>query len=92
MEKDWQYLTDDEISQISDVKLQSTYRRKINKTVRTIINPLYMYAIKNGFNDTTFLRQGTIHGMVEELKTFFTDKGIDREAEIEIIMSSRRKK
>ena len=90
--KEWQYLTDAEISQLPDVKIQSEYRRKINRTVRTIINPLYMYAIKHGFDDSTFLKQETIHGMVTELKLYFAGKGMGREEEIDIILNSRRKK
>lgn len=92
MENEWQFLTDEEIEKIPDRSVQSSYRRKIGKTMRTIINPLYMHAIRNGFDDTNFLKQKTIHGMVEELKTYFESRGIDREEEIKIILNSRGRK
>ncbi len=88
----WQYLKDEEISEIEDIHVQSSYRRKINRTVKYIINPLYMYAIKNGFDDTEFLKMKTIHEMVESLKAYFQSRNMGREEEIEIILNSRRKK
>ena len=93
MEKDkkWQYLSDEEISELSDVKQQSCYRRKINKTVKFIINPLYMYALKQGFDDTDFLKKVTVHDMVEELKAFYEGKGIDREGRIKVLLEGRKK-
>lgn len=90
-DKMWQYLSDEEISKLSDIKQQSIYRRKINKTVKFIINPLYMFALRQGFDDTNFLKEATVHGMVEELKAFYEGNGIDREGRIQLLLKGRKK-
>ena len=87
IDKEWQYLTDDEIN-LFDIKIQSLYRRKIKRTINFVICPLYMYAVKHGYDDTSFLKEETIHGMVEALKIFYNQKGIDREEKIKIIRNS----
>lgn len=90
-DKMWQYLSDEKISKLSDIKQQSIYRRKINKTVKFIINPLYMFALRQGFDDTNFLKEATVHGMVEELKAFYEGRGIDREGRIKVLLEGRKK-
>lgn len=90
-EQKWQYLSDEEISLLPDLKTQSFYRRKINKTVKFIINPLYMHALKQGFDDTEFLKKITVHDMVEELKVFYERKGINREGRIQLLLEERKK-
>lgn len=84
----WQYITEDEI-RLLDPKKQAEYRRKIKKTINFVITPLYMYAVKNGYDGSNLEKEETIHGMVEELKKFYDQKGIDREEKIEIIRNSR---
>lgn len=91
-EKRWQYMSELEISVLPDIKMQSFYRRKISNIVKFVINPLYMYALKHGFDDTDFLKQTTVHGYVEELKLFFETKEIDRQGCIEIISKGRKQK
>lgn len=90
-DKKWQYLSDEEISKLSNIRQQSCYRRKINKTVKFIINPLYMFALRQGFDDTNFLKEATVHGMVEELKAFYEGNGIDREGRIQLLLKGRKK-
>ena len=88
IDKEWQYLTDDEIN-LLDIKIQSLYRRKIKRTINFVICPLYMYAVKHGYDDTSFLKEETIHGMVEALKIFLFGEGLeDREEKIKIIRNS----
>ena len=86
--QEWQYLTDDEISKL-DKEKRSLYRRKIKQTINFVICPLYMYAIKHGYDGSNFEKEETIHGMVEALKSFYDQKGIDREEKIKIIRNSR---
>ncbi len=90
-DKRWQYLSAEEIEMLEDVKVRSEYRRKIGKTVKFIINPLYMYALKHGYDDTDFLKRATVHGMVEELKSFYDSKEIDRDGKMKILLESRKK-
>lgn len=90
-EKMWQYLSKEEISMCSDIKVQSSYRKNVRETIKSIMNPLYMYALKQGFDDTNFLKETTIHDMVEELKLFYESKGIDREKRISILLEGKKK-
>lgn len=91
-DKKWQYIPYDELWQIDNIQIRNEYRKKMNQVVKRIINPLYMHALKNGFDDHTFRKLKTIHGMVEELKEFYEKRGIDRNERIEIIIESRKKK
>lgn len=89
--KRWQDMSYGELSKIEDKKLRHEYQLKMTYAIRYIINPLYMYAVKNGFDDTNFSKLSTVSEMSIELKKFYDKKGISREEEIDIIVNKRWK-
>lgn len=91
-EKKWQYIDYDTLYQIEDNNLQREYRKKMTYAVRFVINPLYMYALKLGFDDSAFQKQKSIHGMVEELKNFYEKMGIDHDQRVDIVINGRHRK
>ena len=88
----WQYLSPEQLSKIQDPKLRAEYIKKRNNMVRCIINQLYMYAIRHGFDDTNFLKAQTISDMVDELKKFYNPRKIGIEDMEDIIEESIRTK
>lgn len=88
----WQHLPFDQFNKIQNPELRKEYMVKRNKMVRYIINPLYTYAIRNGYDDNDFNKAQTIYDMVQELKKFYDSKSINRNGIEEIIKESIRKK
>lgn len=88
----WQYLPFDQFERIGDIEIKKNYIKRRNYVVKNIINPLYMYAFKNGFNDENFLKANTINEMVEELKKFYNRRDLKKENLIDIIKESTKKK
>lgn len=88
----WQYLSFEQLDKFPDPKLRAEYKNKRNKVVRNIIAPLYMYAIRNGFDDTALNNARTIREIMNELKKFYDSKNIKRDGVEQIIKESIRKK
>lgn len=85
----WQYLTYKELEQIKDPKIKNEYHRKIRQTIEWL-NPLYMYALKHGFQDTEFQKQETIHGAITILKEFYDKKNISSEDRLDIVLHRKK--
>lgn len=88
----WRYLPFDQFERIDDIEIKKNYIKKRNDIVKYIINPLYMYALRNGFNDKNFIQANTINEMVVELSKFYNRRGYGREDLTDIIKGSTKKK
>ncbi len=88
----WQYLSSEQFSKIQNPTIRAKYIKKRNNMVRCIINPLYMYAIRHGYDDVDFIKAQTINDMVYELKKFYDSRKIRRSGMEDIIRKSIRKK
>ena len=90
--KKWQDLPFDQFSNIKNPKLRTEYRNKLNWTMKYIINPLYMYAIRHGFDDTDFVKDKNVSDMFYDLKKFYDSKKIEIVDMEDIIKESIRTK
>lgn len=91
-EKLWQYLSNEQLNNLQDSNLKKEYITKRNNMVRCIINPLYMHAIRHGFDDTDFIKAQTINEMFYELRKFYYSKKLVRGDLEDIIKGPVRKK
>lgn len=88
----WQFLSSEQLSKIQNPKLRAEYIEKRNNMVKYIINPLYMYAIGHGYDDTDFIKKQNISDMIYELKKFYDPRKIEKSDMADIIRGSIRKK
>lgn len=91
-EKLWKYLSNEQLDNLQDSALKKEYITKRNNMVRCIINPLYMYAIRHGFDDINFIKAQTINEMFYELKKFYHSEKFVRSDIEDIIKGPVRKK
>lgn len=88
----WKYLSNEQLGKLPNPNLKKEYITKRNNMVRCIINPLYMYAIRNGFDDTNFINAQTTNDMFYELRKFYGSQKFVRGNMEDIIKGSIRKK
>lgn len=88
-EKTWKTLSYQELDQLMDIKKKQEYYQQIRKTLEWL-NPLYMYALRHGFNDEEFKEQVTVQDSVMILKQFYDDCQISNEDRIAIALHRKK--
>ncbi len=88
----WKYLSIKQLEQLENSNLKSENIIRRTNMIRCIINPLYMYAIRNGFDDTELMKAQTINDMFYELGKFYHLKQFTRDDIEELIKGPKQKK